>query len=149
MHAEQNGRWWVVGSAWAGRANGASAAGAGSGLGGPPDESGGAGRRAGGAAAGSESLLLSLASEQRLSTDVRKSIFVAIMGADDYVHASERLGKLGLKRAQRAEVVRVLLHCCGAEAGYNAFYALLAARLCASHRECARCSRFGLDGTRR
>lgn len=46
---------------------------------------------------------------------MRKAIFVAIMGADDFVHAFDRVTKLKLKKAQRAEVVRVLMHCCGAE----------------------------------
>jgi hypothetical protein len=57
------------------------------------------------------------------------------MGSDDYIHAFDRISKLKVKKAQKAEVVRVLLHCCGAEATFNAFYALLAARLCSSHRE--------------
>lgn len=82
-----------------------------------------------------EARLLSLAGEQRLSTDVRKAVFVAIMGSDDYIHAFDRISKLKVKKAQKAEVVRVLMHCCGAEATFNAFYALLAARLCSSHRE--------------
>jgi len=90
--------------------------------------------RAGGAAT-EEARLLSLAAEQRLSTEVRKAVFVAIMGSDDYIHAFDRISKLKVKKAQKAEVVRVLMHCCGAEATFNAFYALLAARLCSAHRE--------------
>ena len=32
---------------------------------------------------------------------MRKAIFVAIMGADDFVHAFDRVTKLKLKKAQR------------------------------------------------
>ena len=58
-----------------------------------------------------------------------------MMGADDYVDAHERLTKLRLKKGQQPDVVRVLLECCGQEGVFNRFYALLAARLCSSHRE--------------
>mmetsp|Transcript_57084 Transcript_57084/g.131060 ORF Transcript_57084/g.131060 Transcript_57084/m.131060 type:complete len:319 (-) Transcript_57084:258-1214(-) len=137
VYAQERGRWWLVGSAWAGRASGAEAA---------------VGERAAAAAAAAssssgartresmstsavEEKLLQLASAQRMNTEARKDIFVAITGADDYVDAFERLNKLRIPKTQRAEVVRVVLHCCGQEKVYNPFYALVAARLCAAHRE--------------
>ena len=49
--------------------------------------------------------------------------------------AHERLTKLRPKKGQQPEIVRVLFECCGQEGVFNRFYALLAARLCASHRE--------------
>ncbi len=41
--------------------------------------------------------LLSLAAAQRMNTDVRRAVFVAVMGAADVVHAHERLLRLPLK----------------------------------------------------
>jgi nucleolar MIF4G domain-containing protein 1 len=70
-----------------------------------------------------------------MNTDVRRRIFVALMGADDYVDAHTRLTRLRLAKGQQAEIVRVLLECCGQEGVFNRYYALLGARLCESHRE--------------
>ena len=75
-----------------------------------------------------------LAKEQLMITDVRRSIFVAIMSASDYRDAYIRLMKLKLKRVQEAEVPRVLLHCAAAESSYNPYYSLLARRLCGAYR---------------
>lgn len=41
--------------------------------------------------------LLSLANTQRMSTDVRRAIFMAVMGSEDASEAFERLARLGLK----------------------------------------------------
>jgi nucleolar MIF4G domain-containing protein 1 len=70
-----------------------------------------------------------------MNTDVRRRIFVAMMGADDFVDAHARVVRLKLAKAQQPEIVRVLLECCGQEGVFNRFYALLGARLCESHRE--------------
>ena len=86
------------------------------------------------ARAGSEKLLL-LAETQRMNTDLRRRIFVAMMGADDYVDAHTRLVKLRLTKGQQPEMVRVLLECCGQEGIFNRYYALLGARLCETFRE--------------
>ncbi|KAF8468783.1 hypothetical protein BDZ91DRAFT_721111 [Kalaharituber pfeilii] len=77
--------------------------------------------------------LLQLAREQRMNTDVRRAIFVTIMGSEDYKNACERLPKLRLKKAQEKEIPRVLLHCSGAEETYNPYYTLIARQLCAQH----------------
>ena len=120
VEADVRGRWWLVGSAWAGRAGSKGEVGTGA----VPKKG-----------ASKEEKLLSLAQAQRMNTDVRRSIFVAVMGAEDYVDAHERISKLRLKKGQQPEIVRVLFECCGQEGVFNRFYALLAARLCASHRE--------------
>ncbi|KAL1512390.1 hypothetical protein AB1Y20_005648 [Prymnesium parvum] len=124
VEADVTGRWWIVGSAWAGRSTG---------------KSDGAKRssaeRDNEGAASKEETLLELARAQRMNTDVRRSIFVAIMGSEDYVDAHDRISKLRLKKGQQPEIVRVLFECCGQEGIFNRFYALLAARLCTSHRE--------------
>lgn len=71
-----------------------------------------------------------LAKAHRMNTDVRRSIFVAIMSANDFQDAHVRLMKLRLKRAQEFEIPRVLLHCAMEEQAHNPYYSLIARRLC-------------------
>ena len=78
--------------------------------------------------------LTQLASEQRMNTDVRRSIFVAIMSATDYNDAYVRLMKLRLKKSQQLEVPKVLMQCAGAEEAYNPFYTLLSRRVCSDRK---------------
>ena len=58
-----------------------------------------------------------------------------------------RILLLPLKKAQRNEVVRVLVHCCSNESHYNPFYGLVAKRLCspASTPQVSRVVRIGLQ----
>ncbi|KAL4906656.1 hypothetical protein BDW74DRAFT_136306 [Aspergillus multicolor] len=72
----------------------------------------------------------SIAKAHRMNTDVRRSIFVAIMSANDYQDAHVRLLKLRLKRAQEFEIPRVLTHCAMEEDAHNPYYTLIARRLC-------------------
>lgn len=72
---------------------------------------------------------LLLAKQQRMNTDVRRAIFMVIMSATDYKDAHVRLLELNLKKAQRSDIPRVLIHCLGAEAQYNHYYTLVAAQL--------------------
>ncbi len=75
--------------------------------------------------------LMDLAREQRMNTDIRRAIFVTIMGAEDAPDAFTKLNKLNLKRVQEREIVKVLLHCCSSEkTGYNPYYGFLAVKLC-------------------
>lgn len=74
--------------------------------------------------------LIQLAREQRMNTDVRRSIFIAVMSATDYNDAYVRLMKLRLKRNQVLEIPKVLIHCAGAEKMYNPFYTFLSRRVC-------------------
>lgn len=78
--------------------------------------------------------LVQLAREQRMNTDVRRSIFIAIMSATDYKDAYLRLQKLRLKKAQELEIPKVLIHCAAAEEAFNPFYSLLARRLCSDRK---------------
>ena len=71
-----------------------------------------------------------LAKEQRMNTDVRRSIFIAIMSSSDSDDAYVRLLKLGLKKSQELEIPKVLVHSAGAEKVYNPFYTFLSRRLC-------------------
>ncbi|KAF9891758.1 suppressor of glycerol defect [Aspergillus nanangensis] len=74
--------------------------------------------------------LVNLAKAHRMNTDVRRSIFVAIMSATDYQDAHVRLLKLRLKRSQEYEIPRVLTHCAMEEETQNPYYTLIARRLC-------------------
>ena len=78
--------------------------------------------------------LLQLAREQRMNTDVRRSIFVSIMSATDYRDAHMRLLKLRLKKSQELEIPKVLIHCAGAEKIYNPYYTLIARKLCSDRK---------------
>ena len=71
-----------------------------------------------------------LAKEQRMNTDVRRSIFIAIMSSSDSGDAHVRLLKLSLKKSQELEIPKVLVHCAGAEKVYNPFYTSLSRRIC-------------------
>lgn len=78
--------------------------------------------------------LLHVAREQRMNTDVRRSIFVAIMSATDYNDAFQRLMKLRLKKSQELEIPKVIIHCAGAEEAYNPYYTLLSRRVCSDRK---------------
>ncbi|EQC33622.1 hypothetical protein SDRG_08727 [Saprolegnia diclina VS20] len=107
LHADAQGRWWIIGGTWV-----------------PPSQTSGA--VGGKDSDAQQNALLKLAEKQRMNTDVRRSIFCAIMGASDCIEAYEGVLKLGLKDKQEREIIRVLMHCCGNEAKYNPYYALLA-----------------------
>lgn len=63
-----------------------------------------------------------------MSNDVKKAVFQAIVSSEDYLQAFEQLSRLGLKKTQQREIIRVLFHCCLSEKSFNAFYALLCQR---------------------
>ncbi len=78
--------------------------------------------------------LVQLAREQRMNTDIRRAIFVAIMSASDYQDAYLRLMKLKLKRVQELEIPKVIIHCLSAEKNYNPYYTLIARKLCGDRK---------------
>ncbi|KAA8498286.1 Nucleolar MIF4G domain-containing protein 1 [Porphyridium purpureum] len=81
--------------------------------------------------------LKALAAQQRLSSELRKSLFAAIMGASDVNDVFLRLGKLGATgkdNIKQREAVRVLVLCCIQERTYNPFYAVVLRRLCRAER---------------
>lgn len=118
--SSQKGKWWLVGAAWSG----------------DPLAEGALAKKAGASTEGEE-VLLKLAKQQGMTTDIRKSIFVALMSSEvshlprppslmevrelmlhaslrqDYVDACDRILQLGLTEVQRREIVRVILQCCG------------------------------------
>ncbi|CUS08143.1 unnamed protein product [Tuber aestivum] len=124
-NTDTKGKWWLVGASWVGNQESTSTAS------GPP------GKAPKKCKKDPEDLdfysntdLLQLAREQRMNTDIRQAIFVAIMSAEDYTDAYFRILKLRLKRKQEPEIPRVLIHCCGSEASYNPYYTLVARKLC-------------------
>ena len=75
-----------------------------------------------------------IAREQMMNTDVRRSVFVAIMSAEDYEDAYIRLLKLRLNKDRQKEIANVLMQCAGAEQQYNPYYGLIARRLCGDRK---------------
>lgn len=152
VSTENRGRWWRVGAAWAGRGSpGADSNGRGQGM----DKSA-SGKKIGGSNSGDkvgvhwpdltaegggksesgkmkddgEVGLLDLAARQRMNTNVRRSVFVTIVGSSDCEDALEKILRLNLKGAQEREIARVIVECCSQEGSYNPFYAHLAERVC-------------------
>lgn len=121
LHADKDGRWWIVGGTWVGYQQ--SSATKNTKKDDDADDDNGKQRD-------EENRLLKLAEKQRMNTDVRRKIFVAIMGASDCLDAYERLLQLHLKEKQEREIVRVLLHCAGQEQKFNKYYLVLADKLC-------------------
>ncbi|OMJ19634.1 Suppressor of glycerol defect protein 1, partial [Smittium culicis] len=103
---DTKGKWWLVGSYWAGVDDKSK--------GNNKDKSGLAAIESfSDASADKESKekyqqLLLLAKAFKMNTDVRKSIFIAIMSSQDAVDAFEKCMKLGLKESQQREIIRVL-----------------------------------------
>ncbi|RHZ53648.1 MIF4G domain-containing protein [Aspergillus thermomutatus] len=122
-NASKKGKWWLVGASWkedplvSARQE----------LANLPQDSKAAAQEED---SEGEPDLASIAKAHRMNTDIRRSIFVAIMSATDYQDAHVRLLKLRLKRAQEYEIPRVLTHCAMEEEAYNPYYTLIARRLC-------------------
>ena len=122
-NVEKRGKWWIVGAAWNNNS----------------DQADGANGKDIDVNAmhdildSAEPNWVELARKQRMNTDVRRAIFVAVMSSEDYADACDRLNKLQLKNKQEREIPRVLLHCCSQEEVYNPFYSLVASRLCGQH----------------
>lgn len=100
---ETKGKWWLVGASWKDNMVGteskhASQAKIAEDL--RKDQS-------------MQQALLKLARKQGMNTDIRRSIFVTIMSAEDYLDAFEKVMKLGLTEVQQREIARVLLQCTG------------------------------------
>lgn len=125
---DKRGKWWLIGASWTGKhADGDEPDGSRTNheaLKAPPNKS----REI------ETSDIYQLAREQRMNTDIRRAIFIALMSASDCHDAYMRVTKLRLKRAQEQEIPKVLLHCAGAEENYNPYYTLVAKRLCEDRR---------------
>lgn len=119
LSAEVNGRWWLVGSAWTGETVSKN-------LSKPAEKK-----------QGNQTLnndYLEKARLLRLNTEVRREIFCALMSAEDYVDASEKVLKLGLKPHQEKEILFVTILCCIKEVNYNPYYTHVVQKLVHVHR---------------
>lgn len=119
---ETKGKWWLVGAAWRNQGGSNKPASADVDVEAMQDILDTA-----------EPNWMELAKQQRMNTDIRRAIFVALMSSEDYVDACDRMQKLKLKSKQEREIPRVILHCCSNEEAYNPFYALVATKLCSQH----------------
>lgn len=123
-NVDKKGKWWLVGAAWNNNNSGGESTNQ------QPDVDVEAMQDILDTA---EPNWMELARQQRMNTDIRRAIFVALMSSEDYVDACERMQKLKLKSKQEREIPRVVLHCCSSEEAYNPFYALVASKLCGQH----------------
>lgn len=137
--SDKRGKWWLVGASWAGRS-------------GDGDQATTENTKKSKKNAEEESDdddddddiildgedgvpdLAELARENMMNTDVRRSIFVAVLSATDYEDAYVRLLKLRLNKDRQREIPNVLIQCAGAEQGYNPYYTLIAKRLCSDRK---------------
>ncbi|KFY19765.1 hypothetical protein V491_04233 [Pseudogymnoascus sp. VKM F-3775] len=128
--SDSKGKWWLVGASWTGNET--------ANRDGAPSEPTSRAKEADVAddiAIDTRTTdLAQLAREQRMNTDVRRAIFIAIMSASDFQDAYMRLNKLKLKKSQELEMPKVLIHCSGAEASYNPYYTLIAKKLCGDRK---------------
>ena len=75
--------------------------------------------------------ILEVARSQHMNTDVKRAVFQAIVGSEDYLQAFEAVTRLSLRKQQEREIIKVLVHCClNEKRAFNKFYGLLAQRLC-------------------
>ncbi|KAK9455119.1 hypothetical protein V1511DRAFT_459159 [Dipodascopsis uninucleata] len=123
LNVETKGKWWIVGAAWTGPGSDLKIR----------DAADVDVAAVNDILDSAEPDWLSLARQQRMNTDIRRAVFVAIMGSEDYIDATDRLTRLKLKRTQEREIPRVLLHCCASEKKFNPFYAYVGSNLCKQH----------------
>lgn len=116
--ADENGKWWIVGSAWSGKEL-------------PDNKS----KKSEENKPAYSQKILDLARAQRMNTDVRKNIFCILMTAEDFLDAFEKLHHLGLKERQEREIVYVIFDCCLQEKAFNPYYAVLLQRFCEFDRK--------------
>ena len=115
LRADERGRWWVVGSAWAGKNE---------------DEEAKSGKATSvGSSSSYSSDLLDLARKMRMNTETRKNIFCTVMAAEDYLDAFEKLLKMVIKSQKEREIIFVLLDCCLQEQNFNPYYPQLSVKL--------------------
>ncbi|XP_054007789.1 nucleolar MIF4G domain-containing protein 1 homolog [Hylaeus anthracinus] len=118
LRADENGKWWIIGSAWSGSNT-------------VNDQE----RTKEKNTLNFGKKILELAQKQRMNTYTRKNIFCILMTAEDYLDAFEKLHHLGLKDQQGEEIINVLMHCCLQENKFNPYYAVLAQKLCEYNRK--------------
>ncbi|KIW69469.1 hypothetical protein PV04_05345 [Phialophora macrospora] len=123
-NSDQKGKWWLIGASWKGNEPSAL-----------PEENTDASIPASDQTLDDDSVdLLALSRQYGMNTDVRRSIFIALLSAVDYQDGHMRILKLRLKRNQEQEIPKVLLRCAAGEKLYNHYYTLVAKKLCLDKR---------------
>lgn len=123
-NSDKKGKWWLVGASWKGNEPIVASEDAFTHPIPAPDQ-----------ILNDDSIdLLALSRQYGMNTDVRRSIFVALLSAVDYQDGHLRLLKLRLKRNQEQEIPKVLLRCSAGEKPYNHYYTLVAKKLCLDKR---------------
>ena len=132
--SDKRGKWWLVGASWAGRDSAPEEHAKKEETDGGPEVDEDNDEDANSITLDSDEEVVpdlqALAREQNMNTDIRRSIFIAIMSASDYEDAYGRVMKLRLKKGRQKEVAYVVMQCAGAEQQYNPYYSLVARRLC-------------------
>lgn len=90
INVHKKGRWWVVGSAWAGTAYDSK------------EQNTSTGNTPLSAWVADPKLgitvdLLALAAKQKMNTDTRRAVFCILMSSEDYVDAVTKLVRMGVK----------------------------------------------------
>jgi nucleolar MIF4G domain-containing protein 1 len=128
-NSDRKGKWWLVGASWKGNDPTGDIRPTVSDLSDPMEDVNLDKTDA------SEIDLQTLARNYGMNTVPRRLIFTTLLSSIDYRDAHTRLLKLHLKRSQQeSEIPKVLLRCAGAETPYNAYYALVAHKLCLSDK---------------
>eukprot|EP00057_Strongylocentrotus_purpuratus_P005869 XP_003731902.1 PREDICTED: nucleolar MIF4G domain-containing protein 1 [Strongylocentrotus purpuratus] len=133
--ADERGRWWIVGSAWSGHGPKQNVS---------DQSSGGQLDEIVGKNLESSNKISELSRQQRMNTDIRRTIFSIIMTGEDYTDAFEKLVRLGQKGGRDREVVHVTLDCCQQERSYNPYYAYVSDKLCQFDRKFRMAFQFAL-----
>ncbi|KAK7752110.1 suppressor of glycerol defect [Diatrype stigma] len=142
--ADKAGKWWLVGASWAGKQTGEHTDGKDS-LSKKQKEKTNGGEDEDEVEDDDDDFdiaddnddlgipdLWALAKQQGFNTEVRQRIFVALHAATDYEHADLLVRNLRLNKHQRREIPEVVVRSGERQQEYNPFYALVAARLCAT-----------------
>ncbi|KAJ4412016.1 suppressor of glycerol defect [Gnomoniopsis sp. IMI 355080] len=129
--SDKRGKWWLIGASWTGRDGDSGKQSTGGEVADDDDE-------LDSIMLGSDDEVMpdlhAIAREQNMNTDVRRSIFIAIMSSSDYEDAYARLMKLRLNKHRQKEIAYVVMQCVGCEQQYNPYYSLVARRVCGDSR---------------
>ncbi|XP_070499427.1 nucleolar MIF4G domain-containing protein 1 homolog [Chironomus tepperi] len=118
LNAEERGKWWLVGSAWAGND--------------PQDRNKKSDFQEETTNDEQRNKIMALAKKQRMNTDAKRNVFYVLMTAEDYVDAFEKI--LSSTNDERT-IISVILHCCLSEKEYNEYYSVLAQKFCEHNRK--------------
>lgn len=116
LQADERGKWWLVGSAWAGNEK-------------KQRESDGV---QGTIQDEQRQKIFELAKKQRMNTDDKKNIFYILMTAEDYLDAFEKI--VSSVKDERT-IIAVIIHCCLSETEYNPYYGVIAQKFCDHNRK--------------